>query len=812
MKSIVPAALFALTLASACDGPDTGADGGAVDCSTAGDGASCGEGRVCVAGACAPSVCGDGIVDGASGEQCDDGNGDAFDGCEPTTCAFTCTSDAMCDDAAPCNGAETCDPTTHACVAGAPLADRTTCGDERICLDGDCVPAGCGNGTLEAGEECDDGRNGDDLDGCTDACAFTCPLWPGATNVLGAVAGGFEAGSAYNLAPLPSAGPNPPESGSWFGDRASLVMAEMGIAPAQGVRMLRFDATGAGGAGESERAEARYALVIPSPWAEMVDSGLLRAHVSAHVDRIGGPDVDTQFDVALHAYDAHPDDGGAELATARGTLHSDALVDSWECVRAGLLLPVGSTLLVAEISAREDVRNDASEPELDGHYADDVAVWFSVDPCVEGAACVPEGDRCSAGRWRCGGEPTCEPVGVAADGTYCDIGSSCTVGRCTPDLTIDRAVDLSSDALMSGRTCAEAPAYSVVSIAGSTIELADSPGDCLAPDDEVLLINLQGSATSTENVGAWELLRVGAIEGAEVTVQGAPAAHYGASAGMNDDIGIGDGQQRVALVRVPAFGRVTIGPRGVVTAARWNGRRGSVLALRAASLEVQGRIDASALGYRTGPSSVDDFSCSDNLLTGAGESIAGDPGPSLLASFGGPGGIGVAHTSFASNNAVPASAGHAGPGEAGLNGGSRELGPPGATYGVGDGTRLTMGSGGAGGLLCEGGVTGIPALRASGTQAGGIVLLLADTLSVTGDGAITASARGDALREGAGSGASGGYVLIVGRALDVGDDRVTARGGTHTIRSFTNHGSDGYIVLDASEPITGTTDPPAATP
>src|SRR5690606_42118636 len=80
---------------------------------------------------------------------------------------------------------------------------------------------------------------------------------------------------------------------------------------------------------------------FPTRRSSDLDSGLLRAHVSAHVDRIGGPDVDTQFDVALHAYDAHPDDGGAELATARGTLHSDALVDSWECVRAGLLLPVG---------------------------------------------------------------------------------------------------------------------------------------------------------------------------------------------------------------------------------------------------------------------------------------------------------------------------------------------------------------------------------------------------------------------------------------------------------------------------------------
>jgi len=40
----------------------------------------------------------------------------------------------------------------------------------------DEVNPSCGNGTVETdeGEECDDGRNGDDSDGCTDACRFTC--------------------------------------------------------------------------------------------------------------------------------------------------------------------------------------------------------------------------------------------------------------------------------------------------------------------------------------------------------------------------------------------------------------------------------------------------------------------------------------------------------------------------------------------------------------------------------------------------------------------------------------------------------------
>lgn len=42
------------------------------------------------------------------------------------------------------------------------------------CRDGRCVPASCGDGIVSAGEDCDDERDGDDLDGCRDDCRWTC--------------------------------------------------------------------------------------------------------------------------------------------------------------------------------------------------------------------------------------------------------------------------------------------------------------------------------------------------------------------------------------------------------------------------------------------------------------------------------------------------------------------------------------------------------------------------------------------------------------------------------------------------------------
>jgi hypothetical protein len=169
-----------------CDGaPDVDVDAGTdagevvVGCESAADGAPCAGGNICVGGVCAPSACGDGYVDEALGEECEDGNAVAFDGCEPGTCSYTCTSDASCDDGVVCNGEEHCDG--HVCTNGPPAADGAPCSTDEV-PEGVCHPlpepvcqvAACGNLVRDPGEACDDGRNGDDADGCTDECALAC--------------------------------------------------------------------------------------------------------------------------------------------------------------------------------------------------------------------------------------------------------------------------------------------------------------------------------------------------------------------------------------------------------------------------------------------------------------------------------------------------------------------------------------------------------------------------------------------------------------------------------------------------------------
>lgn len=144
-------------------------------CAGAQNGKSCGADSVCIAEACVPSRCGDGFVDSAAGEECEDGNAVSGDGC--SLCRFDCKSPQDCDDKLTCNGAETCALATHTCAPGTAVANGTACmmanNAAGVCNVGECVQAGCGNKAVDQGEDCDDGNNVE-TDGCTSKCKFTC--------------------------------------------------------------------------------------------------------------------------------------------------------------------------------------------------------------------------------------------------------------------------------------------------------------------------------------------------------------------------------------------------------------------------------------------------------------------------------------------------------------------------------------------------------------------------------------------------------------------------------------------------------------
>jgi cysteine-rich repeat protein len=115
--------------------------------------------------------CGNGVVEGA--EQCDDGS--ANDGPDARcngVCNWVCTVDTDCADTEQCNGAETC--VEHRCVAGTEQNDGVTCGTAKLCRNGSCTDAVCGDMfTTTPNEECDD-ANSTLGDGCENNCKYSC--------------------------------------------------------------------------------------------------------------------------------------------------------------------------------------------------------------------------------------------------------------------------------------------------------------------------------------------------------------------------------------------------------------------------------------------------------------------------------------------------------------------------------------------------------------------------------------------------------------------------------------------------------------
>jgi cysteine-rich repeat protein len=167
----------------------------------AADGAPCDDSSVCtlndscLSGVCqGATICGNGVLDGSCGEQCDDGGVIPGDGCNAT-----CQDEFCGDDIVNNNGSEECDDgnnrNTDGCVVGCKLAecgdgfkhasvedcdDGCLVGTPNVCElvdDGDgcsraCVdepPVRCGDEVVDPGEECDDGNNSN-RDDCLNTC------------------------------------------------------------------------------------------------------------------------------------------------------------------------------------------------------------------------------------------------------------------------------------------------------------------------------------------------------------------------------------------------------------------------------------------------------------------------------------------------------------------------------------------------------------------------------------------------------------------------------------------------------------------
>ncbi|MGE4608604.1 MAG: hypothetical protein AAEJ52_17865, partial [Myxococcota bacterium] len=162
------------------------------------------------------------------------------------------------------------------------------------------------------------------------------------------------------------------DGSGWETDSFSIVGAENGITPSGGSSMLRFDATMGAVAGSETSAIVTQVIGV-SDYLGVIASGTATVYASASFNRVaGGAGTDTQFSIIVQALDS----GGGALATTFAPYFTDADPGTWELHQASRPLPAATASVKVFLAAIENVTNDLSSPEFDGHYVDEFQLWI----------------------------------------------------------------------------------------------------------------------------------------------------------------------------------------------------------------------------------------------------------------------------------------------------------------------------------------------------------------------------------------------------------------------------------------------------
>ncbi len=187
--------------------------------------------------------------------------------------------------------------------------------------------------------------------------------------------GGFETATDPDVAWPPVS-----DFGVWSGDLAQIVPAQDGITPMAGSNMLQFVCTGAepGTTGESDL----YQVIDLSAFTEDIATGTVSLTYTGNFNRVAGDaETDTEFGIEIYAFDDDAPDfnspWGSKIVRDLPIL-TDADVETWEELTTTWLLPAGTTFLLIHTSATENITNDETDPEFDGHYADNLSLTLSM--------------------------------------------------------------------------------------------------------------------------------------------------------------------------------------------------------------------------------------------------------------------------------------------------------------------------------------------------------------------------------------------------------------------------------------------------
>lgn len=192
--------------------------------------------------------------------------------------------------------------------------------------------------------------------------------------------GGFEDPGTINVGTVPSV------FGSWNGDETEVVSTQNGITPIEGNQMLLLEFSDHAGRLGNTSSDIYQAIDV-SDYASIISSGIAEANLSAWFNRVAGDiQTDTAFSVSLTAYVGTPDsfptqiNNGTYTSIVTQDILSDGDVNTWETATVSMTIPANTDFLGIRILAYENIFNDTSGNEFDGHYVDNVSLTIIPEP------------------------------------------------------------------------------------------------------------------------------------------------------------------------------------------------------------------------------------------------------------------------------------------------------------------------------------------------------------------------------------------------------------------------------------------------
>jgi hypothetical protein len=181
----------------------------------------------------------------------------------------------------------------------------------------------------------------------------------------------------------------PSSYGYWRGDYSSIVGATRGITPFEGSQMLQLKGTAHTTIPSLANTCEVPQIIDISQFASLIASGNAIVSASAYFNRIAGDaQTDTGFGVSIMAHQGNPSSYPSDrenliwLLREGAGINIDADPGTWELCELQVALPTNTDYVVVQVSAGENIYNDISYPEFDGHFADSVSVTIIPEPAT----------------------------------------------------------------------------------------------------------------------------------------------------------------------------------------------------------------------------------------------------------------------------------------------------------------------------------------------------------------------------------------------------------------------------------------------